>query len=176
VFEICISELKFARERRSALCRDVERGHVGKPPYAPYPRRARTPRRRSDHRSLRCDGGSLPVTAVASGPRQVAPIHRPALLVARHWPPERRTSPAMSCPLYACVCHRRDPTSPQPTSRAYLSLSSALPLAHAPRHRAPPSAIDAALVSSSPRPFPWPPEHAQTLSSHPPSLHTHVLA
>jgi hypothetical protein len=44
----------------------------------PYPHRARTPRRRSNHRSLCCGGGSLPVTPVASGPRQVAPIHRTA--------------------------------------------------------------------------------------------------
>jgi hypothetical protein len=67
-----------ARERRDAPCRDVVRGHVGKPPYAPYPRRARTPRHRSDHRSLRCASGSSPVPSVESGPRQVASIHRPA--------------------------------------------------------------------------------------------------
>jgi hypothetical protein len=32
--------------------------------------------------------------------------------VARHWPPERRTSPAMPRPLHACVSHRHDLTSP----------------------------------------------------------------
>jgi hypothetical protein len=32
--------------------------------------------------------------------------------VVCHWPPERRTSPAMSRPLHACVSHRRDLTSP----------------------------------------------------------------
>jgi hypothetical protein len=51
--------------------------------------------------------------------------------VARHWPPERRTSPAMSWPLHACVCHRRDPTSSQSTSREYISQSSAVLRAHA---------------------------------------------
>jgi hypothetical protein len=44
--------------------------------------------------------------------------------VARHWPPERRTSPAMPWPLHACVCHRRDPTSSKPTSREYINQSS----------------------------------------------------
>jgi hypothetical protein len=32
--------------------------------------------------------------------------------VARHWPPERRTSPAMPRPLHTCVSHRRDLISP----------------------------------------------------------------
>jgi hypothetical protein len=50
-----------ALERRSALCRDVVRGHVGKPPYASYTRRARMARCRSDR--------SSPVPSVASGPR-----------------------------------------------------------------------------------------------------------
>jgi hypothetical protein len=54
------------------------RVHVGNPPYALYPRRARTPRHRSDCWSLRCAGGSTPVPSVASGPHQVAPIHRSA--------------------------------------------------------------------------------------------------
>jgi hypothetical protein len=66
------------QERRDAPCRDVVHGHIGKPPYAPYPRQACTPRRRSDRWSLRCAGGSSPVASVASGPCQVASIHRPA--------------------------------------------------------------------------------------------------
>jgi hypothetical protein len=32
--------------------------------------------------------------------------------VARHWPPEWRTSPAMPRPLHACKWHRCDPTYP----------------------------------------------------------------
>jgi hypothetical protein len=50
--------------------------------------------------------------------------------VPRHWPPERRTSPAMPWPLHACVCHRREPTSSQPTFRECISQSSVLPRAH----------------------------------------------
>jgi hypothetical protein len=73
----------------------IERGHVGKPPYAPYPRRLRSPRRRSDHRSLCCDGGSSPVTVVASGPHQVVPIHRSA---HRPWRPIGRRSGARRRP------------------------------------------------------------------------------
>jgi hypothetical protein len=113
-------------ERRSALCRDVARGHVGAPPYVPYPHRARTPRHRSDHRSLRCVGVDSPVTIVASGPCQVAPIHRTdAPPAARHWPSGRRTSPAMLWPLHACLCHRRDLTNSQPAVPNYKKTSPA---------------------------------------------------
>jgi hypothetical protein len=55
------------RERRDALGRDVVRDHVGHPPYVPYSRRARTPRRRSDRWSLRNAGEGSPVSSVASG-------------------------------------------------------------------------------------------------------------
>jgi hypothetical protein len=79
--------------------------------------------------------------------------------VARHWLPERRTPPAMSWLLHLCVHHWRDPTSSQPTSRGYKTSPVPLPRAHAHRLRAPSSAIVATLVSSSPCPLPWPPEH-----------------
>jgi hypothetical protein len=100
--------------------RDVVRGHVGASSYMPYPHRAHTPRCRSDHRSLRCVGVNSPVTFVASGPCQVAPIHRTGAPPAvRHWPPERRTSPAMPWPFHACLCHRRGLTHSQPTFPDY---------------------------------------------------------
>jgi hypothetical protein len=116
---------------RDALCRDVVRGHVGHPPYAPYPHRARTPRRRSDRRSMRSASGDSPMSSVASGPRQVALIHRPA---HRPWRAigcrsgtRRRPCPR---PLHACKWHRRDPTYPQPTFRALISQPPVAPRAH----------------------------------------------
>jgi hypothetical protein len=113
-------QIVFARERRSVLCRDVTRGHVGAPPYVSYPHRVRTPRCWSDHRSLRCDGMNSLVTFVASGPCQVAAIHRTdAPPAARHWPPGQRTSPAMPWPFHACWCHRPDLTHSQPTFPDY---------------------------------------------------------
>jgi hypothetical protein len=75
-FENRLSKLFFLVNAGAHSKRDVMRGHVGAPPYVSYPRRARTPRRRSDQRLLRCVGVNSPVTFVASGPCQVAPIHR----------------------------------------------------------------------------------------------------
>jgi hypothetical protein len=100
--------------------RDVVRNHVGALPYVPYPRQARMPRRRSDHRLLRYVGMNSPVMFVASGPCQVAPIHQTgAPPAACHWLLGRRTSPAMPWPFHACLCHRRDLTHSQPTFPDY---------------------------------------------------------
>jgi hypothetical protein len=142
------------------LCNDVARGHVGTLPYVPYPRRARMPRRQSDRRSLRCnwtvpDGarGNWTVPDGANTPAGAPPV-------ARHLPPERRTSPAMPWSLHACVCHRRDPLAPNRPS-AGIKISPRPCLARTPNHRrAPPLAICAASVSSLLRPLPWLYEHA----------------
>jgi hypothetical protein len=172
-----VQRIENALERRSALCRDVARGHVGTPPYVSYPRRARTPRRRSDHRSLRCDGGNSPVTPVASGPCQVAPIHRPA---HRPWHAIGRRSDACRRPCCglstrACVTGVT-PLAPNRPS-AGIKTSPGPCLARTPNHRrAPPPAICAASVSSLLRPLPWLSEHAQTFPLITPSLHACVLA
>jgi hypothetical protein len=88
-------------------------GHVGNPPYAPYPCRARTPRHQSDRWSLCCAGRSTPVPFVASGPRLVVLIHQPAYCpwraIGRRSGARRRPCPR---PLHACKWHRRDPTYP----------------------------------------------------------------
>jgi hypothetical protein len=55
------------RERRNAFERDVVHGHVGHPTYAPYPLRARTPRRQCDRWSLRNAGEHALEPSVASG-------------------------------------------------------------------------------------------------------------
>jgi hypothetical protein len=120
---------------RRALPRRV-RGHVGHPPYAPYPRRARTSRRRSDHRSLRCTGGSTPVPSVASGPCKVALIHRPAhcpwRAICRRSGARRRPCPR---PLHACKWHQCDPPTPTKLPRAYIP-APAVPRVHAHPPRA----------------------------------------
>jgi hypothetical protein len=124
---------------RDALCRDVVRGHVGHPPYVPYPRQARTQRRRSDRWSLLSAGGDSPVPSVASGPRQVALIHRPAhrswRAIGRRSGARRRLCPR---PLHACKWHQRDPTYPRPTSPALISQPRVAPRAHAHQPEPPP--------------------------------------
>jgi hypothetical protein len=96
------------------------RGHVGHPPYASYPRRALTPRRRRDRRSLRSVGGDSPVPSVASGPRQVVLIHRPA---HRPWRAIGRQSGARRrpCPGPSMCASGTGVTPPTPTDlpRAY---------------------------------------------------------
>jgi hypothetical protein len=78
-------------ERRSTLYCDVERGHVGKPPYAPYPRRARTPRRWSNH-------WSLAVTARA-------PPWRPWQVDRARWRQSAGRCTARGAPLAAGAAH-----------------------------------------------------------------------
>jgi hypothetical protein len=70
--------------------------------------------------------------------------------VVRHWPLERRTSPAMPRPLHTCVSHWRDLTSPKPTSSVYKNLPRPLLACTRTRHRAPPSAIGAAGANLPP--------------------------
>jgi hypothetical protein len=137
-------------------------GHVVAPLYVPYPGRARMPRSQSDHRSLRYAGVNSPVTFVASGLCQVAPIHRiGAPPAARHWPPGLRMSPAMPWPFHACLCHRRDLTHSQPTFPDYKKTSQASASRARPTAaRAPQPAIDTPSVSSLLRPLPWSSEHA----------------
>jgi hypothetical protein len=132
--------MEIALERQSALCRDVARGHVGTPPYAPYPRRARMPRGRNAHWSLRCTGVLLCVTSTTAGGRQVArphsPAHRTPCAIGRRAIARRRALP----PIPACSDRRDDPTSSQPTSREYINQSSNAPRARptaAELHRPP---------------------------------------
>jgi hypothetical protein len=50
----------------------------------------------------------------------VAPIHQTGTPpAARHWPPGRRTSPAMLWPFHTCLCHRHDLTHSQSTFPDY---------------------------------------------------------
>jgi hypothetical protein len=84
---------------RRALLR--HRARPRRPPVVrAVPRRARTPRHRSDHRSLRSAGGDSPVPSVASGPRQVVLIHRPAhrpwRAISRRSGARRRPCPGLS--------------------------------------------------------------------------------
>jgi hypothetical protein len=81
------------------------------PPYAPYPLWARTPRRRCDRRSVRSIGEHPCVPSVAPS-------------AACHWPPARRTSPAMPSPPLRGLAARHVPTYPNRPSRAHISRSS----------------------------------------------------
>jgi hypothetical protein len=82
--------------------------------------------------------------------------------VARHWPPERRTSLAMPRPLHACVSHQLDLTSPQSTSRGYKTSPFSFIARTRICHRAPPSAIGAAQCKPPSR---WRPHPHKPLSS-----------
>jgi hypothetical protein len=138
---------RHARPRRQAAVRTVPASGA----HAEAPERPSVAALR--RRELPCDArGKWTAPGGANPPAGAPPV-------ARQWPPERRMSSDMPWLLHACVRHRRDPTSSQPTSRGYKTSPFPLPCAHTHRHRAPPSAIDAASVSSSPRPLPWPPEH-----------------
>jgi hypothetical protein len=98
-------------------------------PRRALPRRRARPRRQATVRAVPASGAH----AEAPERSSVAVLHRQELTravrgkwaapggvgppagappVARHWPPERCTSPAMPRPPHACVNHRRDLTSP----------------------------------------------------------------
>jgi hypothetical protein len=79
---------------------------------------------------------AAPAGAQSCRPWQVGPpggVDPPdgAPPVARYWPPERRTSPAIPRPLHVCASCHRDLTGPQPTSCAHKTLPPAAPRAHA---------------------------------------------
>jgi hypothetical protein len=132
------------RERRDAFGRDVVRGHVGHPPYAPYPLRARTPRRRCDCWSLRSAGEHSLVPSVASGcdrwrwsasrrTARGAPLAAGAAHVAGHAPglPTRASGTGVT------------PPTPTDLPRAYKP-APAVPRTHALPPEPPSSAIGAA--------------------------------
>jgi hypothetical protein len=152
--------MEIALERRSALCRDVVRGHICTPPYAPYPHRARMQRGQNAHGSLRCVGVLPCVTSTAAGGRQVARPH--SRRTARRAPlaAERSHITGHCRPHRACSDRRDDPTSSQPTSREYINQSSTAPRARPTAARAPPFAIGVASVSPFLRPLLWLSEHA----------------
>jgi hypothetical protein len=128
------------RERRDAFGRNVVRGHVGH----------RRTRRTCFGRARRGAGVTTghcaaPASTHACCPWQVAGpggVHPPAGAppVARHWPPERRTSPAMPSASLRVLVAPAHPYLPQPTfSRAYKPVP-VVPRAHAfsPERRRPP--------------------------------------
>jgi hypothetical protein len=141
--------------------RDIVHGHVGAPPYAPYPRWARTPRCRNVQRSMRLVGGLLCMTSMAAG---MVPSGKAALTgappSARHWPPGQPHVTEHCRPHRACTDHRGDPTSSQLTSHDYIDKSPTAPRARPTTARAPPPAIGTPSVSSLLHPLPWPSEHA----------------
>jgi hypothetical protein len=132
------------RERRDAFRRDVVLGHVG------HRRTLRTcfgrARRGAGVTTGHC---AAPASTHACRPWQVAgpggvdpPAGAPP--VARHWPPERRTSPAMpSASLRVLVAPPR-PYLPQPTFPRAYKPAPVVPRAHAFSPEPPPSAIAAA--------------------------------
>jgi hypothetical protein len=148
-------QIVFARERRSTLYCDIARGHVGAPPYVPYPHRARTARRRSDHRSLCCVSVNSPVTFMASDRarwrQSTGPAHHPRRAIGRRGDARRR--PCRGLSTHACVTGVTPPTHNRP-SPTISRPPRPLPRAHAqppPKLRRPPLA---------PRPLSWPSEHA----------------
>jgi hypothetical protein len=137
------------RERRNAFGRDVVRGHVSHPPYAPYPLRACKPRRRCDRWSLRSAGEHALEPSVASGwarwrgsagRRTVrgAPLAAGAAHVAGHAPGPHTCASGTSV----------TPPTPTDLPRAY-KRAPAIPRAHAPPPESPPSAIGAARCEPS---------------------------
>jgi hypothetical protein len=109
------------RERRDAFGRDVVRGHVGH-------RRTRRTRFGRARRGAGVTAGhcAAPASTHACRLWQVAgpggadpPAGAPP--VARHWPPERRTSPAMPSASLRVQVAPAHPYLPQPTSRALIS-------------------------------------------------------
>jgi hypothetical protein len=145
-----------ANARAHSRC-DVVRGHVGTPPYVPYLRRARTPRHWSDHRSWHNVGVNSPVTSVASGSWQVAPIHQtgahPRRAIGRRGDARRRPHRGLST--RACVTgvtsplhNRPSPTisrPPRPLPRAHTQP----PPSSAARHWRPLGELLALLNSSA---------------------------
>jgi hypothetical protein len=121
------------RERRDALGCDVVRGHVSHPPYVPYPRRARTPRRRLVTAQRR---RGLTRAIRGKWPRQVALIHQPT---HRLWRAIGRRSGARRrpCPGLSTCASGTGMTPPTPTDlpRAYKEAPT-VPRAHARPPRA----------------------------------------
>jgi hypothetical protein len=162
-----------------APAHDVAPGHdtSAASPYAPYPRRARTPRCRSVQRSMHCAGGLLCKTSMAAG---MVPSGEATLAdappAARQWPPGQPHVAEHYRPHRACSDHRGGPTSSQPTSHDYIDKSPTAPRARPTAARAPPPAIGIPSVSLLLRPLPWLSEHAETSSLYTSSLHACVLA
>jgi hypothetical protein len=110
-----------------------------------------TPRRRSDRWSLCCAGGSSPVPPVASGPRQVALIHRPAhcpwRAIGRRSDARRRPSRDLSTRARVIVVTSLAPNRPQaPTKNPPRPLLAR----NRTRHRASTSANGAASANLLP--------------------------
>jgi hypothetical protein len=151
-FENRLSKLSWLANAGARSKRDVVRGHIGAPSYAPYPRRVRTPRCRNVQRSLRCTGVLLCMTSTAA---RMVPSGEATLAgappVARHWPLGQPHVVEHCHPHRACSGHWGDLTSLKPTSHDYINKSPT-----APRARTPPSAIGAASVSSLLRAFTTP--------------------
>jgi hypothetical protein len=132
------------RERQDAFERDIMRGHVGHPPYTPYPLRVHTPRRWCDRWSLRSASEHSLEPSVASGcarwrgsagrrTARGAPLATGAAHVAGHAP---------GLPTHASVTGVTPPT-PTDLPCAY-KRAPAVPRAHALPPEPPPSAIGAA--------------------------------
>jgi hypothetical protein len=150
------------------------RCHVGHPPYTPYPRRACTPRHRSDCRSLRCAGGSTPEPSVESGSRQVAlinwPAHHPWRAIGRHWHVVGHAPGLSTCGSGTGVT----PPTPTDLPHAYKPAPAA-PRAHAHRHRGtavPPLALP---VRTSLQSTPSPPRAPKLFLVHPSSSPSRLL-
>jgi hypothetical protein len=121
----------------------------------------------SDRRSLRCAGGSTPVPPVASGPRQVALIHRPA---HRPWRAIGRRSGARRrpCPDLSTRASGTGVTPPTPTDLPRANKPApAAPRAHAHPPRAAAVTPLAPPVRTSLQSTPSPPGAPKLFLVHP---------
>jgi hypothetical protein len=132
------------RERRDAFGHDVVRGPLGH-------RRTRRTCFGRTRRGVGVTAGhcSAPASTHACRPWQVAgpggvdpPAGAPP--VARHWPPERRTSPAMPLTSLRVLVALARPYLPQLTFPRAYKPAPAVPRAHVFSPEPPPSAIAAA--------------------------------
>jgi hypothetical protein len=133
---LCKVHFSFKKWRKSILKTDSANGFARERQSALQVRRCARPRRHAAVRAVPASGAHAealerpPVAAqrrrelsrdvrgewVVAGGANPPDRCTPA---ARHWPPGRRTSPATPWPFHACLCHRRDLTTSQPTFPDY---------------------------------------------------------